>query len=388
MPRHLDVSPASPATTPTENPHAAKSEKKKKQAKSEKKKKQVPKSCGKEKRSPKKEAAEDSSYYSATSSGGDPSSEEAETKAAPSKSPSAADPKPKIIRRPPSPPKPFWRLRENFDAQQIRLVEKANRSPTPPATKAKPVAAQAALPSPPQDPPPTKKKYNAGRRQARSTSRAAPGPPQATATAASTAGAANAAMLSPPRSEAPPRPSRSRRRRAAESAEAATAEEPGPPLRPRSPSCSPPPLRSWSRSTRRAEVGDKCAGPQKVDVRDEEGSQVITIRCPICQHVLKGVPGNNFALRMHQRSSSKCLRAQGSCRKQRAAARTVGACWLQMIDGLRCSTAITALAQPSNLPPGVGNDMSKSYLGHVPGGYGGASGTLLPGAWPRRTLAK
>ena len=33
MPRHPDVSPASPATTPTENPHAAKSEKKKKQAK-------------------------------------------------------------------------------------------------------------------------------------------------------------------------------------------------------------------------------------------------------------------------------------------------------------------------------------------------------------------
>ena len=32
--------------------------------------------------------------------------------------------------------------------------------------------------------------------------------------------------------------------------------------------------------------------------------------CPICKHVLKGFPGKNFALRNHQKSSSKCLRAQ------------------------------------------------------------------------------
>jgi hypothetical protein len=41
---------------------------------------------------------------------------------------------------------------------------------------------------------------------------------------------------------------------------------------------------------------------------------------------------------------------------------------------------MTALAQPSDLPPGVGN--GQVYLGHAPGGWLQA-GTVLPGAWAR-----
>ena len=63
---------------------------------------------------------------------------------------------------------------------------------------------------------------------------------------------------------------------------------------PRSPSSSPPPYRHL------ADVGNR---------RDT----VITIRCPICQSVLKG-HANGAALKEHQANSSKCLHAQGIIR--------------------------------------------------------------------------
>ena len=59
---------------------------------------------------------------------------------------------------------------------------------------------------------------------------------------------------------------------------------------------------SWSRPQNR----------NLVDVRDRSDT-VITIRCPICQHVLKG-HANGAALKEHQANSSKCLRAQGKIR--------------------------------------------------------------------------
>ena len=53
----------------------------------------------------------------------------------------------------------------------------------------------------------------------------------------------------------------------------------------------------------------------KADARDvrDRSDTVITIRCLICQHVLKG-HANGAALKEHQANSSKCLRAQGKIR--------------------------------------------------------------------------
>jgi hypothetical protein len=115
----------------------------------------------------------------------------------------------------------------------------------------------------------------------------------------------SSSQQSPPKA----RPSRSRRLTLTEAPQASTGaahesrrspspfQDSKPDVRdrvPRSPSSSPPLYRHLA------------------DVRDRKDT-VVTIRCPICQHVLKG-HANGAALKEHQANSSKCLRAQGKIR--------------------------------------------------------------------------